>query len=188
MNISIKEPCHENWEAMTPNQQGAFCKVCSKDVIDFSNKSIEHIKDFFSRKKEEGICGRFGKKQLAYINFDDFFSSFRYWNFAKKFAVIFFFTFGFAFTTCAQEEPHMKGKVAMPKEQRMLQGEPAVVPEKYIKGDVAPGDTTRKKPVKPKETKGNVKCEKANEPQIMGLMAVPPKQKKTQKQPPKKEN
>lgn len=32
MKISIPKPCNENWNEMTPDQQGAFCKVCSKVV------------------------------------------------------------------------------------------------------------------------------------------------------------
>jgi hypothetical protein len=77
MNIEIKEPCHENWQEMTPNQQGAFCKVCNKDVVDFSKKSIGQIKSFFAKEAEGKICGRFEKKQLVYLYFDDFFASFK---------------------------------------------------------------------------------------------------------------
>ena len=67
MNIQINDPCHENWQDMTPNQQGAFCKVCQKDVVDFSKKSITEIKSFFAEKAEGKICGRFEKKQLVYL-------------------------------------------------------------------------------------------------------------------------
>src|ERR1700747_3034004 len=115
MKISINEPCHENWDAMTPNDKGAFCKSCSKDVVDFSKMGIEEIKSFFSKPQSGKTCGRFEETQLQELTFDDFFSKFRYWNFAKKFAVIFFFTFGFAlFSTdvLAQDNRRMmKGEV-----------------------------------------------------------------------------
>ncbi len=114
MKITINEPCHENWDNMTPNQQGAFCKSCMKDVVDFSKKSIEEIKTFFSEPKGN-VCGRFKESQMQELSFDDFFSRFKYWNFSKKFATIFILAFGFwIFSTTslsAQEEPLM-GKVA----------------------------------------------------------------------------
>ena len=179
MNIQINEPCHEDWQAMTPNQQGAFCKVCHKDVVDFSKKSISQIKSFFADKTEEKICGRFEKKQLAYLSFDDFFASFKYWVFSKKFALVFFFTFGFiAFDASAQSGTKV-GKVAAPVETR-LQGEPAVTTTQYTKGDVAyPQKDTTKKQVQ--SVKGNIKCvnppktKKLVNPPVVGLIALPPK-------------
>jgi hypothetical protein len=95
MEISIKKPCHENWDAMTPNEQGAFCGKCVKTVVDFSNKSIEEIKEyFFIGKQDEKVCGRFEKTQLASLSFDAFYNEFKGFHFTKRFAVILYFTFG----------------------------------------------------------------------------------------------
>jgi hypothetical protein len=129
MKITINEPCHENWEAMTPNQQGAFCKSCMKDVVDFSKKTVGEIKEFFS-KPQGKVCGRFEEKQLQELSFDDFFSRFTYWNFSRKFAVIFFMAFGFWIFShqgaYAQNEMFMKGDVAYvpEKSQAQTQTEP----------------------------------------------------------------
>ncbi|HXD91951.1 MAG TPA: hypothetical protein VNX01_01995 [Bacteroidia bacterium] len=181
MNIQINEPCHENWQDMTPNQQGAFCKVCNKNVVDFSKKSITEIKSFFAEKAEGKICGRFEKKQLVYLSFDDFFNSFKYWALSKKFAVIFFFTFGFlSLTTNAQSQKHLTGKVAAPPTHLQgeavatptntpVMGKPVINPNLYEKGDVAyPQKDTTKQQIK-STVKGNIKC------------INPPKQKKVQK-------
>jgi len=65
MKISIPKPCNENWNEMTPEQQGAFCKVCSKVVVDFSNMSDEEVINYFAKKKEEKTCGRFRVSQLS---------------------------------------------------------------------------------------------------------------------------
>ncbi len=94
MEIAIKEACHENWSDMTPNEQGAFCGKCVKNVIDFSTKSLEEIKGFFIGREQENICGRFEDKQLSALSFDAFFEHFRNFEFTKRFAVILFFTFG----------------------------------------------------------------------------------------------
>ncbi|HKC68686.1 MAG TPA: hypothetical protein VKG26_10680 [Bacteroidia bacterium] len=187
MNIQINDPCHENWQDMTPNQQGAFCKVCQKDVVDFSKKSITEIKSFFAEKAEGKICGRFEKKQLVYLSFDDFFSSFKYWALSKKIAVIFFFTFGFfSLTANAQNKTHLTGKVVAP--QTHIKGETVATPtstpvmgQPVIQGDVAypQKDTTKKQP-NSSSVKGNIKCtnpppkktQKAN-PAVMGMIAAP---------------
>lgn len=61
--LSIDEPCLENWADMSQTEQGAFCAVCQKEVIDFSDKTSSEIAAFFSQKKEK-TCGRFLKSQL----------------------------------------------------------------------------------------------------------------------------
>ncbi|HNF48060.1 MAG TPA: hypothetical protein PLF48_01680 [Chitinophagales bacterium] len=61
--LSIDEPCLENWADMSQTEQGAFCAVCQKEVIDFSDKTSSEIAAFFSQKKEK-TCGRFLKRQL----------------------------------------------------------------------------------------------------------------------------
>lgn len=61
--LSVPEPCHENWNKMTPADKGRFCKSCEKTVIDFTNQSDRAIAETF--KKAEGqICGRFTPNQL----------------------------------------------------------------------------------------------------------------------------
>lgn len=95
MEISIKEACHENWNDMSPNEQGAFCGKCVKTVIDFSTKSLEEIKAFFTGREKQNTCGRFDDKQLSALSFDAFFERFKKFEFTKRFAVILFFTFGF---------------------------------------------------------------------------------------------
>lgn len=113
MDISIKKPCHENWNNMSPNEQGAFCGKCVKTVIDFSTRSIEEIKEFFTLKQEERICGRFEKTQLAALSFDHFFNEFKGFSFTKRLAVILYFTFGMALfnAASAQTDRHEKGDV-----------------------------------------------------------------------------
>jgi len=65
ISISIPKPCHEDWNKMTPNEQGAHCAVCAKTVVDFSNKTDIEIIDIFEKKKEEKVCGRFAPSQLS---------------------------------------------------------------------------------------------------------------------------
>ncbi len=41
--IQIVEPCHENWNTMTTNEQGRHCQKCVKTVYDVCNTSDEEI-------------------------------------------------------------------------------------------------------------------------------------------------
>ncbi|WP_316635457.1 hypothetical protein [uncultured Flavobacterium sp.] len=65
--ITIPEPCHENWDEMTPNENGRFCLSCSKTVIDFTTMLPEEVQHFFIQNQNKNICGRFKNEQLETI-------------------------------------------------------------------------------------------------------------------------
>ena len=62
--ISIPKPCHEDWNRMTPDQRGAFCKVCNKSVIDFSSKNETEVLAILQQNTGTGMCGRFRSDQV----------------------------------------------------------------------------------------------------------------------------
>ena len=62
INISIPEPCHEDWNKMTPVEKGRFCNACNKTVFDFTGKSDEQIIETFESRGN--LCGRFKVTQL----------------------------------------------------------------------------------------------------------------------------
>lgn len=62
ITIRIPEPCHEDWQKMTPTEKGKFCKVCTKEVVDFTAKTDEDLVKILS--KGSATCGRFKKTQL----------------------------------------------------------------------------------------------------------------------------
>jgi len=64
IQLSIPEPCHENWDQMTPTQQGRFCNACAKQVIDFSEMTDSEVLNYFSKVKNEKVCGRAYPDQL----------------------------------------------------------------------------------------------------------------------------
>ena len=65
MRISIENPCHEDWQKMTPESQGRFCQACEKTVVDFSKMSDAEILYYFSQPRTEKVCGRFRSEQLS---------------------------------------------------------------------------------------------------------------------------
>ena len=64
IQLSIPEPCHQNWNEMTPTQQGRFCNSCAKQVVDFSTMSDTQVLHYFSSIKNENVCGRAYPDQL----------------------------------------------------------------------------------------------------------------------------
>lgn len=62
--IYIPNPCSENWNEMSPEEKGRFCSVCSKCVIDFTEKNSQEIQEIIEEKSDENICGRFYNHQL----------------------------------------------------------------------------------------------------------------------------
>ena len=45
--LHIPEPCHENWDAMTPQDKGRHCQSCNKIVVDFSVMTDRQVLDYF---------------------------------------------------------------------------------------------------------------------------------------------
>lgn len=97
--IKIIEPCHEKWSEFTPTQQGAFCKKCAIDVIDFSSKSNDEIKAILVSNTK--MCGRFTKTQL-----NDYNSDYTVWQnqststFQSKFVFSLLLVFGLTLFSC----------------------------------------------------------------------------------------
>jgi hypothetical protein len=61
--IKIADPCHEDWNKMSPAEQGRFCGSCQKQVVDFSTMTdtevIHHL-----QHATTSICARAGNDQL----------------------------------------------------------------------------------------------------------------------------
>jgi hypothetical protein len=63
LQLSIPQPCTEDWGGMTPNEQGRHCNNCNKTVVDFSVFTDKQLVDFFS-KIAGNVCGRINNYQV----------------------------------------------------------------------------------------------------------------------------
>ena len=65
MHLHIPIPCHEDWDAMTPRDQGRHCAACQKTVVDFTAMCDAEILAFFERYRHGTVCGQLRTSQLA---------------------------------------------------------------------------------------------------------------------------
>ncbi|MCB9256354.1 MAG: carboxypeptidase regulatory-like domain-containing protein [Chitinophagales bacterium] len=64
VKLRIPEPCHEDWNKMTPKDQGSFCSSCAKVVVDFTRMSDRELLSYLEKTKGQKTCGRFSSFQL----------------------------------------------------------------------------------------------------------------------------
>jgi hypothetical protein len=56
--LSIPEPCHENWNNMTPTEKGKHCSVCEKEVYDMTGISENEVAEEISKMESGNVCAR----------------------------------------------------------------------------------------------------------------------------------
>jgi hypothetical protein len=62
--VTIEQPCHESWAAMTPTTAGRHCAACQKNVVDFTLKTDAEILAYLAGAANGRTCGRFAAGQL----------------------------------------------------------------------------------------------------------------------------
>lgn len=66
--VTIAEPCLQNWDEMDKGEGFNFCKACSKNVIDFSGYTNAQIIGVLANASGS-ICGRLSQTQLNQLNY-----------------------------------------------------------------------------------------------------------------------
>jgi len=63
-DFSVPNPCNENWNGMSPKDNGLYCNSCQKVVIDFTNKTKEEIINYINANARQKMCGTFKTSTL----------------------------------------------------------------------------------------------------------------------------
>jgi hypothetical protein len=66
--VTIAEPCSQNWDEMDKGAGFNFCKACSKNVIDFSGYTNAEIINVLAGASSS-VCGRLSQTQLNQLNY-----------------------------------------------------------------------------------------------------------------------
>lgn len=61
--LSIPQPCHERWDAMTPSEKGRFCASCQTQVVDFTGLSDREAIQLIEQSSGK-VCGRLHPQQI----------------------------------------------------------------------------------------------------------------------------
>jgi|GEM_PF-5667175 len=115
LQISIPTPCHEDWNKMSPQEQGRFCDKCCKTVVDFSNKSPLEVQEILLSRANEKMCGRFKTDQLrkpVRLNIP-FQSIGNRLSAAQVFFVALLFAFGTTLFSCTTHKNETVGKLSL---------------------------------------------------------------------------
>jgi hypothetical protein len=107
--ITIPKPCHENWDTMTPRDNGRFCMSCSKTVVDFTTMLPDEVQHFFIQNKNTSICGRFKKSQLDTITIQiPSRVLYTQTHYSKMFLLALFIAMGTTLFSCADKDGNKK--------------------------------------------------------------------------------
>jgi hypothetical protein len=69
LHLPIADPCHENWDAMSPVQRGRFCKSCDKQVFDLSSMTEPEARGVLREHAGGNICVRYCHDTAGNIRF-----------------------------------------------------------------------------------------------------------------------
>lgn len=58
MRLRIVQPCHEDWDAMHPTEQGRFCDVCASEVHDLTVLTERQARRLLAARAGQRICVR----------------------------------------------------------------------------------------------------------------------------------
>lgn len=140
--FSIPKPCHENWNAMTPDSQGRFCGQCAKTVVDFTGMTTSQIQQHLITNSSNRICGRFTEEQLEPVTITiPETILFRQTQFHKMFLLALLLCMGATLLSCNGRT--VKGEVETAQGKDTIVKTDSVM---HLQGEIAPVDTLASEP------------------------------------------
>lgn len=64
IEINLRNPCKESWSNMEVSENGKFCSLCNKVVVDFTKMTDNEIYEFAKKNSNISVCGKIYKNQL----------------------------------------------------------------------------------------------------------------------------
>ena len=156
--ITIPKPCHEDWNAMKPDQTGRFCGSCIKSVVDFTSMQPSEIQEYFSLHPNQKVCGRFKNEQVNTFNMQIPQSVLQQkMPFRKAFLLTLFVVMGSTLFSCRNTNGSTLGEVAVVNDTI---AQDTIQPDDVLVGEISidPKDSLRlPRPLPPKPKIDEVK-------------------------------
>ena len=105
--ISVPNPCNENWNSMTPQNQGRFCSSCQLVVTDFTKMDDQEIIHYFRTHQNEKICGHFRNEQLTRMKITITPAQLQNhnWSIIQQIRIAIFLVFASSLFSCSSSDP-----------------------------------------------------------------------------------
>ena len=106
--ISVPNPCNENWNSMTPQNQGRFCSSCQLVVTDFTKMDDNEIIQYFRTHQHEKICGHFRNEQLKRMKITITPAQLQNhnWSIIQQIRIAIFLVFASSLFSCKSSDPN----------------------------------------------------------------------------------
>ncbi len=106
--ISVPNPCNENWNSMTPKNQGRFCSSCQLVVTDFTKMDDQEIIQYFRTHQHEKICGHFRNEQLTRMKITITPAQLQNsnWSIIQQIRIAIFLVFASTLFSCKSSDPN----------------------------------------------------------------------------------
>ncbi len=106
--ITVPNPCNENWNSMTPKNQGRFCTSCQLVVTDFTKMEDQEIIHYFRTHQNEKICGHFRNEQLTRIKITITPAQLQNsnWSIIQQIRIAIFLVFASSLFSCKSSDPN----------------------------------------------------------------------------------
>ncbi len=79
----ISSPCSEDWNQMSPTQQGCYCDKCELEVVDFTEHKADAIVAYLDNANGR-VCGRIAVKPINYLAYAGALSSLLFSGFTNQ--------------------------------------------------------------------------------------------------------
>jgi hypothetical protein len=171
--ITVPNPCNENWNSMSPQNQGRFCSSCQLVVTDFTKMDDQEIIHYFRTHQNEKICGHFRNEQLTRMKITITPAQLQNhnWSIIQQIRIAIFLVFASSLFSCSSSDPKNPNPEILIQQSDSLQeikdtnnaSESGTIGKIIAPSEVKSKNISQKSSIETDEIKGEVEVEHNNE-------------------------
>jgi hypothetical protein len=118
---------------MTPNEKGAFCQSCAKNVLDLTTMSNAEIHSVLAQNQHESICTRIQNKQLDALNLEiEQWSRGTRFHMQRAMVASLLIVFGLTLFSCTNQQQEEQIRITQKKLTEVVQKQQKETAEKEL--------------------------------------------------------